>query len=279
MAACNYCGKSFDYEKYFGICPSCGKYNEEKIEDESDQTTAEALIDAYHEKGFKSSDNAEINGEESINEADEKGAKNRAKLIIALCIIIGIIVLTVTGGFAYERVLKATTPEPDLIDEITPVMSTDGSTVTAPALSNCVYTLLEAQTLADHDTYPDIPEGQKLIAVKLNVQGGEFDYYYNVDNWVGDIYVTDTDRKISREHVTEYHLEDYRDEMDDGRKIFDDYMVPADTEGGESGWLYYIVPEDSTDLTLYISARRQDDNHLLAIYGIDFTLQEESNEE
>lgn len=37
MAKCFNCGKNFDYEKYYGICPKCGSYNREETPEEEHQ--------------------------------------------------------------------------------------------------------------------------------------------------------------------------------------------------------------------------------------------------
>ncbi len=47
MAKCVNCGKNFDYEKYYGICPKCGTYNRE----ESPQEEHRALHERYDSTG------------------------------------------------------------------------------------------------------------------------------------------------------------------------------------------------------------------------------------
>lgn len=42
MAKCYNCGKSFDYDKYYGICPKCSAYNKEKLPEEEHQELHEA---------------------------------------------------------------------------------------------------------------------------------------------------------------------------------------------------------------------------------------------
>lgn len=48
MAKCFNCGKNFDYEKYYGICPKCGTYNREETPEEAHMALHEQYDNREH---------------------------------------------------------------------------------------------------------------------------------------------------------------------------------------------------------------------------------------
>lgn len=112
MGKCSGCGKEFDYEKYYGICPKCGVYNKENLsqevyeelhrqydgetpKDESTQKTyaAENRSDA----GGNTSWTAGAAGNQQIYVAKPVTERKRAKssgmsIAVFICILIGIVI-------------------------------------------------------------------------------------------------------------------------------------------------------------------------------------------
>ena len=75
---CFSCGKNFDYEKYYGICPKCGCYNKKTVESENPQH-------AYKEQ-------------ESVRMHERKIKRKRLSTSSRLLFILGLILLFLIFG-------------------------------------------------------------------------------------------------------------------------------------------------------------------------------------
>ena len=89
---CLSCGKIFDYDKYYGICPKCGTYN--KPEDKTSQTSPEAdfiyeepQAEADREDAVKSPDVDITKTAASVPDAQETREKKAKRNLLILIVI------------------------------------------------------------------------------------------------------------------------------------------------------------------------------------------------
>ncbi len=112
MIKCGKCGKRYDYDKYNGICPSCGRYNrkdsavlESELHDKYDQDPAHTVRahEQVHEKNYDSyrhTTDSKRGAGEDFWSADKNPQKHRlAGILIGIIIVIALFVVGLTMEF------------------------------------------------------------------------------------------------------------------------------------------------------------------------------------
>lgn len=277
MARCVHCGKDFDYEKYYGICPKCGSYNQEKLPEEK------------HVELHRTYDTM------AQGQAAAPAKASAAGTVVFVLLILGIVGTIVTPfiyfiGRTVRLGLEAVALESEAYyqsdsnlwedyweNEITPDYEEEHVLQNPPILSGTVempcllgeggqvaVTVHGVRVMAPAGRIAGFPEGEKLIAISVSSQmDEEYAYHYGV---IDTVYVG-YGEGIYKENMYEYELADYAEELG-GLTCLDGYGLCEETEGD----ILAFVPEDVTECFLYLESREEDTSQLLAIYEIPLTI-------
>lgn len=263
---CFNCGKNFDYEKYYGICPKCGSFNKEETPQEQHQRYHDEYDNGYHHTEHT------YTGAVLVRENVEKGknGKNGRGSTVFLLISIVIFVITVCGltafGFLYSR-----SQEKKLLNEVAEfrVERKDHAVGETFALQGMTLSV-EGAWIVDEgrETNPNLPEGKRLIAVKLR---GESDGEWSDKNRLSTAYINCGG--LYYEQLPSY-------ETDENRKYGEAYDIPIfETvslcmEKEAEGCLMFWVDEDRQDFTLCLEERADKEPVFIqAIHTIDIHLE------
>ena len=159
---CLNCGKNFDYEKYYGICPKCGSFNKEETPQEQ------------HQRYHKEYDNGYQHTEQTYTappfvRGNMKKGKGGHGSTVFLLISVAIFMI-VTCGFTAFGFLYSRGQERKLLQDVAEsrVEQEDHAVGEAFTLQGMTLTVEEAWIVDDgQGTNPNAPEGKRLAAVKL----------------------------------------------------------------------------------------------------------------
>lgn len=192
---CLSCGKNFDYEKYYGICPKCGTYNKQAPKTDTTQTFQEEFVPT---KEPKLTQKPEITQEsESIlfsQTKEEKQKRMRKNLILWIAILVALsIILTIVQGIVtgYLGASDYREKKRKNIEEVAIEKSDLGEAHTIENEYGRTLTVAKAEVLAEADTIGGFPAGQRLIAVRIEsnkVDGINYDTYTHAP--VKDFYIS-----------------------------------------------------------------------------------------
>lgn len=113
MARCFNCGKNFEYEKYYGICPKCGSYNREETQEEEHQKLHEqydsSQVDHAHceTEGWGTVSGGSTvqyhynSGPQSFQGGQSTAAAGRAKATPATIVIFVLLILGIIGTILF----------------------------------------------------------------------------------------------------------------------------------------------------------------------------------
>lgn len=138
---CYNCRKNFDYEKYYGICPKCGSFNQKE--------TSPMLAQERPEK------------------------KGIGFLIFSIVfLLVGLFALIIGS------VVFSTAQKPQLVPEAAGTKTFSHEAGESFAFQQTSLQVLEIKELADRQVLPGLEEGKRLIAVRVAGQsdGEYFDY-------------------------------------------------------------------------------------------------------
>lgn len=290
MARCGHCGKIFDYEKYYGICPKCSAYNREKLPED------------YHQELHEAYDDRAACGNGAFGEdALERPDASAVSIVVFVLLILGIVASIAApflyvagkgvnlslrlasgsqGGAAalneeewasldeaywqegwesYERVRQSV--EPTLVEIGEPCILGSYESVKVE-VAGPAYVAVPA------GLEPDFPENEKLVAIPVSYEGSyrENTYYYAFEL----LYVQCGERMF-RKTLTEYELEDYRYLLEDV-VVADSYNLCNDSG---QGVILVFVPEESDSVSLFLESRDEDNYQLLDLYQIPLEIKEE----
>lgn len=281
MAKCYNCGKIFDYEKYYGICPKCSAYNREILPDEQHEERYKEdnyqvkLHNEYEEGNYQEEQYKEYegtyHGEKILNEKKTSSVPSVLVFIILLVgIAAGIAAPLGYGTFCivsmvkedaifsntYEQKTKKIPQNPEIITK------ESGEAFTLGRDTQCQIQVEQAYIVARGDEVKGFPQGENLVAVKLEYETGNtevYDSYY----FMGEPYIKFDGR--FRNSVSDYVLKDY-EEIISEETILDVWKMCSNANG--TGLFLFFVPAEVTNLHFYMDSRAEDTNDISVIYEV-----------
>ena len=274
---CNNCGKEFEYDKYFGVCPNCGDYNKKLDSDLAFQTMEEAKFDYA-----KNSKNASVEYDELDDEPEPRELK-RLYRTRAACVVLGLIlVITASYGVIKSKALDKKIAK-NTTESLEKVIDTEAVSMNEPFSiyeeDGVNMEVLEAEVVCQAGEYEKFEPDDKLIAVKIHIPGTDgIDYSNRLEEDVlGDIYLYMPDKKICREEVDEYSLKGYRTTMDDGRYMPSGFRYDITYGEDVQGWLYFTAPADAKEYHLLVEIRNPGNRKLIKEYEIPLVVEDNLN--
>lgn len=255
---CFNCGKKFDYEKYYGICPKCGCFNKTETAKEQHQR----FHDVY-DGGYRHSEHT--TGSIYVRSAEEKKKSGRGSTIFLIASIV-ICVLISFGGTALS-VLYSKSQVKKLQKEVveTPIDRETHTLGETFSFQGMELTVEKVWTLdAGWETNPDLAEGEKLVAVKLS---GKSDGEWSDKNQLSNAYICSGNHFYWQ--IPAYEFEEYAEQY--GIQLFERYDLCGAAES--EGCLVFCLDEDAQEITLCLE-ERVDENLIFiqTIHSIDIRL-------
>ncbi|MBQ8184870.1 MAG: hypothetical protein IJ036_03680 [Lachnospiraceae bacterium] len=260
---CFSCREEFDYENYHGICPRCGCFNKPETAEEQHQQ----MHDVY-DGGYTHSESAHSFPGSSAPAYQAEQKKGVQGSTVFLCVSIVIFLLVAVGGTAFA--VNQDQPEQKEQTE-----GSDGRIAVRDHEMGAVFGyehtflgVMETRVLAT-DEELNIPEGKKLIGVKLKSARGQnwteedSDYYY----YYGYSYIQCDE--IAYGGIDPYDFDIYG-------KIFG---WPAFNEANLSerdqaeGWLGFLVDEGAETITLYLEECEDHSGEVIRVHAIPLQLE------
>lgn len=254
---CFNCGKNFDYEKYYGICPKCGCFNKTETAEEQHQRYHDAYDGGYQHSEHTYSGYEE---QESVYEEPEApsasvyvqpaaGEKKSSRGSTIFLIVSIVICILVTCGGTALSVLYSKSQVRKLQKEVVeaPVEQAENSLGEAFLFQGMELTVEEAWTLdASWETNPDMAEGEKLVAVRIS---GKSDGEWAERNQLSNAYIRYHDRFYWQ--IPTYDFSEYAEQY--GIRLFERYELCGAAES--EGCLIFCLDEDAQDFTLCLEER------------------------
>ena len=253
---CLSCGKNFDYEKYYGICPKCGTYN--KAASETDSTRS-------FQEEFTSTQEAEPTQEEFVptqepeptffsQTKEEKQKRVRKNLILGIAILVALsIILTIVQGIVTGYLGSSDYREKKRkdIEEVAIEKSDLGEAYTIENEYGRTLTVAKVEVLAEADTIGGFPAGQRLIAVRIEsnkVDDISYDTYAHAP--VKDFYISYDG--TYRSTVPNYKLTSGGyDDIIGNRQSIDSYEFSD--AGSHTGYLFFFIPAEAQKIDFVYS--------------------------
>ncbi len=300
MAKCYSCGKNFDYEKYYGICPKCGAYNRENTPEDEHKELHKEYDAAAPGANHYSMDG--MNGDSSQNAYRMNGSSNQsaysmngtgtqkrkaspAGTVIFILLILGIIAcIAVPIFFLVGRSMQIGMSMVSDIGDMEQYVeeSLDGAlereivhtkqnaeiidwqTGEACFLgSNGEQEMVveDARVLIPAGMVEGFPEDENLVAITVSYQSYYEDYYYY---YAVEKFYVGYGENTFKEALEPYYLEEYMDVLGNVTAL-DAYEMSYENGQGE---ILVFVPEDVTSVDLYLESRNENTYELIEIYRI-----------
>lgn len=253
---CLSCGKNFDYEKYYGICPKCGTYNKQASEATSftrEEEENESYINNQEQPVYTNDNDYGSSYQHSMSK-DEKKKRVRKNLTIwiiilaTLSIVLSIVQSIVAGylGTSDYREKKRKDIEEVAIEKVD-----FGEAYTVEQEYGRTLTVAKAEVLAEADTIGGFPAGQRLIAVRIEsneVDGISYDTYTHAP--VKDFYISYDG--TYRSTAPNYKLTSGGyDDIIGNRQSIDSYEFSD--AGSHTGYLFFFIPADAQKIAFVYS--------------------------
>lgn len=261
---CFNCGKNFDYEKCYGICPKCGSFNKEETAQEQHQRYHNEYDNGYQHSGH-------IYTGSTYMEAKEIKEKNGRGSTIFLIISI-VIFITSTFGFTTFGFLYSRGQRKRLLNEVAKSHTAQQVHVIgeAFAIQGMTLTVEEAWVVDEgQETNPHLPEGKKLVAVTLQ---GQSDGEWADKNYLSTAYIKCDG--LYFEQMPSYEVEGNGDKGTAyDIPLFESVSLCMEKEA--EGCLLFWVDEKQMDFTLCLEERVDEDFVFIeTIHTIEIHLEE-----
>ncbi len=292
---CSKCGKNFDYEKYYGICPKCGTYNREDRQEENlflrdgrdpfadmsggRQEDSRRQEQSYNMLGqgqrpdpFREAA-GEYTGEprpskvyQPKDEGDRPDTKKKKKgcLFFIICLLFCLLcIAAVIGAEMYYGMKRE---EMAALEELEIVSAGMGEEFT---VDSHVLAVTGAQVLEEADMRPEFPQGEKCIAVSFTARtSDDFSDYLEVPYLA---YETGG-RRVYKEALYSDDFQVYAGYY--GISLMDSYGWSYE-ENAEGAFVFF-VEEDAQNLRVCVEERagRYEEESLERVYEIPLSLTE-----
>lgn len=266
---CLSCGKNFDGEKYYCICPKCGTYN--KPEDKTSQTSPEAdfiyeepQAESDREDAVKSPDVDITKTAASVPDAQEtREKKAKRNLLILIVIFLALsflftIVKNIVVGYLGTDNYKASHRED--VTEVAVSKGKVGQAYTVEKDYGRTLTVASAEVLAEADTVEGLPKGQRLIAVRLEsnqVDSIDYDSYENAP--VDDFYISYDGSFRSEVGTYQFDKGGY-DDLIGNRQSISPYDFMG--SGAHAGYVFFFVPKEAENIAFFYSIADTDSGEI-----------------
>lgn len=297
---CISCGKNFDEEKYYRICPKCGTYNNVKKTTPDFSQGSQGTDGSYgngpsgtwgssasgsQQDPFWQELHQGDRGQQDIfhrteqemyqrRQGEKKKNPNRPLLIsLIILVIIGIVLFIISMVLVAGQDVAGSGSEDVLEEEITERPADLGESLMLEEDSGLTITVETVELIAGPEASGDFPEGTKLIGARLHCPGADNMTEYSFDpSPLGMVYVGcdgSYTRALSGDLFMDYPS---HQQLVGDRENFDEWNIRY---GDPSrGYVYFFIPADANSGTLYVERQDISDGHLTEIYAIDFTLGE-----
>lgn len=173
---CYNCGKNFDYDKYYGICPKCGSFNKKETAEESHQAYHDQYDGGYRHLETKRETEREVQTEGS-SKIKRGGGKFFAAglLVFLLSLLMTVLTPLLTRTLDRQRQRKVLAMEIEL-----PL--TEYGMDEEFQYKETILRVKECRVLDNPEVLADLAEGKKLVAVRLiGSSDGEYEPYNRLE--------------------------------------------------------------------------------------------------
>lgn len=280
---CLNCGKNFDYEKYYGICPKCGCFNKKETAREQHQRYHDAYDGGYRHSEYTYSDyeqgensyeaqkarpdgaSGDFAGSVYVWPAEEKRKSGRGSTLFLIVSIV-IFVLVSVGGTALSMLYRKS-QEKKLQEEVVEARADRVEHILGEPFSfqGMELTVEQVWTLdTGHAANPDLAEEEKLVAVRLS---GKSDGEWADRNQLSNAYIRCRDRFCWQ--IPAYEFRDYTEQYE--IRLFERYDLCGAAES--EGCLVFCLDEDAQEFTLCLEERAGENLIFIqTIHSIDIRL-------
>ena len=274
---CYNCHKNFDYEKYYGICPKCGCFNQKETREERHEDLHDRVGDSYthsEERRQEASAHGMSGASENVRKAAarpeaKKTAGSRGKGFLIFSIIVFVAGFAVLGSGIGASIFMAADSAAQSDDTLRLIAHEAGETFDFQQGSLQV---LEIKKLADQNTLEAMEEGMELVAVHVAGQG---DGMYEDYNLISPPYL-EVDG-VYHGMLSAYAFEPYG-QMLGAFPVLDEWALMG--EESCDGWYAFLVEEGTSEARFWIDeydGSDWDGGRLLAGHYVDLTIEAEES--
>lgn len=259
---CSNCGKKFDYEKYYGICPKCGSFHKKETAGEQHQR----YHDAY-DGGYRHSEHTDFTGSIYVQSKAEKNKGGKGSTIFLIVSIVVCVLISFGGtalSFLYSRSQDRKLQQ-EVIESVTE--QREHAFGEEFSIQGMTLAVKEAWVLDEGwENNPNIPVNKKLVAVRLF---GTSDGSWTDKNRLEDAYICYGG--LCYWQISTYEFDKHEEEY--GIEQFKKYALCVDSES--EGCLVFWIDEDEQDFTLCLEERAEENSAFIqAIHSIQIHLGE-----
>lgn len=285
---CAKCGKRYDWEEHEGVCPGCCMYNRKESAEEIHQKLHKTEDGGYvHRQPYEAGQNGygaqPRDGRQSSygtyeagqsgyeQESIDKKSKRMRNLLFAGIVAAMILPHAIAMGAAgISEAIKNSAPKPEKKD-VPIVQVSQGSAFCLQEEQEINVAVAEAVTVAEADTLEGTPEGEKLVAVHMSSQipMEHQDAIYDNEYYPTDDYYIKSG-SMFKDAVNIYRIEEVMPEIGDAYPEFGYYSLHHDSDG----YVFFFVPEDATELMVYVEMRSTKTGEVEKIYEIPVKIEE-----
>lgn len=281
---CYNCNKNFDYEKYYGICPKCGCFNQRETQverhgelhdrfgDDSDHRAEGACGQSRTYTSYSAASSAgSSTGSASFGGVDARERTKKKKgsgfLIFSILVfILGILILIP------QIVRMAVRQAGSGVEEDDTLSTAAHEAGESFAFQQGSLQVLEIKKLADQNTLAAMEEGMELVAVHVAGQG---DGMYEDYNRLAPPYL-EVDG-VYHGMLSAYAFEPYG-QMLGAFPVLDEWALMG--EESCDGWYAFLVEEGTSEARFWIDeydGSDWDGGRLLAGHYVDLTIEAEES--
>lgn len=282
MITCHNCGKEFDNEKYYGICPKCSTYNKEDQKEEFDNQCQQSIPNEVLQSDAHMSE----------PERDKQKLQRTPDVSIAvfICIVIGIVAgIGFPIGYNINKSIEVTEFKQDSLlggkkaDDDTDAYYGDVTRVPQkPEIITVnpneafrlgeekpsIVAVEEAYIVASANSIPGFPVEENLVAIKINYKN-EVENNYEIYNYSASNKPYVGYNGMFKSCLSEYDLEEYLDYLPE-MNILDISEISRDTNG--DGVFLVLLPIEVSDIEFYMDSRSEQTNDIKKIYSVPLKL-------
>ena len=189
---CFNCHKNFDYDKYYGICPKCGCFNQRETQEERHEDLHDRFGDDSDHREAREHDqphsfssypnvsretfgDAQSSGSIPVYEQEKTKRRGSGFLAVSIAVLILGLAFLISGSLVHTIGNSPSGTEDNSLQFLSHEAGEDF------VFQQGSLKVAEAKRLADQNSLPGLLEGMTLIAVHVTGQSdGEYEYYNKV---------------------------------------------------------------------------------------------------